>query len=350
MLKFGYVLGTRPEVIRSARVLRLLADDRDTETTVIVTGQHYDDNMLGVFLRELEIPYVSSDLGIGSARPGEQTAAVLQGVSLLLHERQLDCLCVFGDTNSTLGAGLAAVKADVPLVHIEAGCRSFDMAMPEEVNRRAVDHISGLLLAVSHLAAENLRREHVPGRVEVVGDPQFDVFSRQPLPVVNREDRHLGLITLHRPENADDPSRLGAILREIAEAPGGSTEVEWIFPVHPRTANSLRDTPSNIRLCEPLSYRDLLDALFASRVCVTDSGGLQKEAFWARVPCVTVRRTSEWMETVWAGANVLAQPDADLSDAVAAAASTELPDEYENPYGGGEASEQIVSVLKAWLE
>lgn len=348
MIKLGYVLGTRPEVIRSARILELLDADPEIDATVVNTGQHYDDNMLGAFLRELEIPYVSADLQVGASDPATQTAAVIAGVACLLEERPIDAVCVFGDTNSTLGAAIAASKRSVRVAHIEAGCRSYDMAMPEEINRRAVDHISDLLLPVSDLAAENLRREHAPGRIEVVGDPQLDVFSRRLLPKVDPMERTKGLITLHRPENADDPERMSRIIQQIASAPVSGT-IDWVFPVHPRTAASLRDVPPEIQLSEPLGYQDLLNLLFASRVCVTDSGGLQKEAFWARVPCVTVRRTSEWMETVWAGANELAQPDENLSSAIAAASGRVLPPEYDNPYGLGDASERIVRALKEWL-
>jgi len=347
MRRIGYVLGTRPEVIRSARLLHLMAADTEIETTVINTGQHYDDNMLGSFLRELDVPHISVDLEVGSQDPVDQTAAVLRGVGNVLRDEPVDCLCVFGDTNSTLGAALAAVKLRTPLVHIEAGCRSYDMAMPEEVNRRLVDHISDLLLPVSELAAQTLRDERVPGHLTIVGDPQFDVFSQQPHPDIRHEDRRFGLITLHRPENADDPSRLTQILEQIA---GARVEpaIEWVFPVHPRTAASLASVPDSIRVSGPLGYTDLLKLLFSSRVCVTDSGGLQKEAFWARVPCVTVRRTTEWMETVDAGANELAQPDENLATAVVTASTRELPITYANPYGDGDASSRIVSVLKEW--
>jgi UDP-N-acetylglucosamine 2-epimerase len=348
MFQLAYVLGTRPEVIRSARLLKLLSADDDWAVVVINTGQHYDDNMLGRFLLELEIPSVSIDLNVGPSNPAEQTASIIRDVANVIKDERPDGLCVFGDTNSTLGAAVAAVKVGVPLAHIEAGCRSFDMAMPEEVNRRAVDHISDLLLPVSELAAENLRREGAPGRIEVVGDPQYDVFIRQSIPAPPRRDRRQGLITLHRPENADESSRLERILEEISIA-SLEDEIDWVFPVHPRTAKALRRVPDGIRISEPLGYRELLSVLFNSRVCVTDSGGLQKEAFWARVPCVTVRKTSEWMETVWAGANTLAQPEQNLAAAVNAAATQQLPDEYDNPYGAGDASEQIVRALRTWL-
>jgi UDP-N-acetylglucosamine 2-epimerase len=230
-------------------------------------------------------------------------------------------------------------------VHIEAGCRSYDMRMPEEINRRATDHISDLLLAVSAHAAETLAGERVVGRVMQVGDPQFDVFNERKTPFVARAERRGGLLTLHRQENADDPERLRSLLHEIAAA---DPELEWVFPVHPRTRKNLHDVPETIMATEPLLYGELLETLVRARVCVTDSGGLQKEAFWARVPCVTVRETTEWVETVAQGANELAQPGG-VRGAVERALAKELTELYENPYGDGNASAQIAEALRAWL-
>lgn len=346
MLNVAYAIGTRPEVIRSARVLRLMVEHPSIDVTIVNTGQHYDDNMLGGFLRELDVPKPNVNLGVGSGDAVLQTATVMERFGRVLVEHRPDCVCVFGDTNSTLAAGLAAVKAELPLVHVEAGCRSFDMRMPEEVNRRAIDHVSSLLLPVSQLGAENLRREAVAGSVEIVGDPQFDVFSRQPQRVGNSE-RTRGLITIHRPENADDPQRIRLILDDIAAA---DAEVDWVFPIHPRTRRSIGAVPSEIELCDPLLYAQLLETLFEARICVTDSGGLQKEAFWARVPCVTVRSTTEWMETVQAGANVLAQPGQNLIAAVTSSLALTLTEGYENPYGDGHGSEQIVDAIVRWAE
>jgi UDP-GlcNAc3NAcA epimerase len=323
-----------------------MVEHASMDVTIVNTGQHYDDNMLGGFLRELDVPKPHVDLDVGSADAVLQTAMVMQRLGQFLAERRPDCVCVFGDTNSTLAAGLAAVKAGIPLVHVEAGCRSFDMRMPEEVNRRVVDHISSLLLPVSPVGAENLRREAVLGSIEVVGDPQFDVFSRQTQQFTGAA-RTRGLITIHRPENADDPERLRLVLEEIAAT---EAEVDWMFPIHPRTRRSLGPVPPEISLCEPLLYAQLLEALFEARICVTDSGGLQKEAFWARVPCVTVRPTTEWMETVDAGANVLAQPGDNLMSAVASSLELTLDESYENPYGDGHGSEQIINAIMRWRE
>lgn len=339
-----YVLGTRPEVIRSARILQILAADPDVRLVIVNTGQHYDEAMMSGLLRELEVPQVDHNLDVGSADPVTQTALIVQAVGTVIQEESPDTVCVFGDTNSTLGGGIAAAKAATALVHIEAGCRSFDRRMPEEINRRAVDHVADLLLAVSELAAHNLEREQVLGEVRVVGDPQFDIFQTNSQSLEVGRDGDRGLITIHRQENADDPVRLAAILAGIAEV---DPAMRWTFPVHPRTAKAMGPPPNSIETVEPMLYGELLEALLSSSVCVTDSGGLQKEAFWARVPCVTVRETTEWMETVASGANELTQPDGVLA-AVRRARAKHLPRDYENPYGDGRASESIAQILREW--
>jgi UDP-GlcNAc3NAcA epimerase len=339
-----YVLGTRPEVIRSARTLQILADDDAVELLLVNTGQHYDERMMGALLAELAVPPIDFDLNVGSDEPARQTARIVTETARVLAETTPDTVCVFGDTNSTLGAAIAAAKAGAGLVHVEAGCRSFDPRMPEELNRRAVDHVSHLLLAVSELAAHNLEREHVMGAVRIVGDPQYDIFLTHVRSIDTTAPRDHGLITLHRQENADDPDRLAQILEEVV---AGAPDIPWIFPVHPRTARALSRPPRAVELVEPLLYGELLATLATSRICVTDSGGLQKEAFWARVPCVTVRETTEWMETVAQGANELASPPT-VTEAVERARTKRLPGDYENPYGDGRASERIAEILRSW--
>jgi UDP-N-acetylglucosamine 2-epimerase len=348
-VRIAYALGTRPEVIRSSRILRLMVESADVELVLINSGQHYDRNMIGDLLGELDVPEIDVELAVGSSDAVTQTAAVMTGVGSALELTKPDALCVFGDTNSSLGAGLAAAKRGLPLVHVEAGCRSYDMTMPEEVNRRIIDHVGQLLLAVSDLGAENLEREAVPGRIAVVGDPLFDVFRERATAVAGARRSTRGLITLHRPENVDDPDRLRRILEDI-DAASERAGLTWTFPVHPRTRGALPDQlPGSIEAEAPLGYAELLRALLSARVCVTDSGGLQKEAFWARVPCVTVRRSTEWLETVRAGANVLAQPGSSLLEALAQAAGTQLEERFENPFGDGHASERIVDTIQRWL-
>lgn len=349
-MRIAYLIGTRPEAIRSARLLSLLESDGNISLTTINTGQHYDWNMLDGFLDELGIPPVTVDLQTGQADPIRQIATIVSGVARVIEADPPDVLCVYGDTNSSLAGALAAARLGIPLAHIEAGCRSFDMTMPEEINRRLIDHIAGLLLAVSGVGAQNLVREAVLGRIEVVGDPQYDVFARQKLGrFSNRGSRQTGLITLHRPHNVDDPVRLLSILSQLDEA-GRASGVQWTFPTHPRT---LRTLPSiafdSIEFEDPYLYRDLLAALGGAAVCVTDSGGLQKEALWMGVPCVTIRSTSEWLETLWQKANVLAPYGSNIASAVLD--SLEPADrDFSNPYGDGAASERIHTLLKEWID
>ena len=345
-LHVAYCLGTRPEVIRSSRLLRLMARDPAVRMTLISTGQHYDANMLGDFLDELNVPAVSVDLRVGSADGARQLAAVVDRIAEVVLQDPPDAVCVFGDTNSALGCALAGAKLGFPVVHVEAGCRSHDMTMQEEINRRVIDHVSALLLAVSELGVENLRAERVPGSIEMVGDPLFDVFARYRLPPREVGNPRYGLATLHRAENVDDPARLELILAEI-DAAARVLDSYWVFPVHPRTRRSLRRRAYQaIRLLGPLSYREFLSHLRGCVVCVTDSGGVQKEALWAHVPCVTVRSATEWMETIWQGANVLAPPGSDIRSAIVESPARETEADFSNPYGDGRASEMVVAAIK----
>ena len=330
------------------RLLSLLAADSDVELTLINTGQHYDWNMLKGFLEELDAPEVTVDLAVGPGRPSQQTAALIARVADFLLDMRPDVLCVFGDTNSSLAGAVAAARTEIPVAHIEAGCRSFDMSMPEEINRRLIDHMAGLLLAVSEVSHQNLVRENVLGRIQVVGDPLFDIFVKRRPPRPSAQDRLQGLITLHRPSNVDNPEVLREVLKMLGEA-SNMTGVKWIFPVHPRTRRGL-DTAAmeSIRFVEPFLYDDLLRALAESQVCVTDSGGLQKEAMWMEVPCVTVRTSTEWLETVDQGVNKLAPPGTDITGAVLHSLSPAQRD-FSNPYGDGHASEYIVAALKQWI-
>lgn len=345
--RLTYCLGTRPEVIRSARLLQLMANDPNVELTVINSGQHYDRNMFGAFFAELRVPPAATDLAV-AGDPVTQMAEIMRGAALFFGDVPADAICVFGDTNSSLAFALAAARLHIPLVHIEAGCRSYDMSMPEEVNRRLIDHCADYLLAVSDLGASNLRGEHVPGRIEVVGDPLFDVYCRMEVQARVGERLH-GLLTLHRPANVDNRDRLRAILDQVVKAANRSG-LEWIFPVHPRTRHSLPESlPSSIVTVDPLPYAELIAALRSAPVCVTDSGGLQKEALWARVPCVTIRPNTEWMETIWQQSNVLAPLGSDITGAIVEGLDRTRTRDFSNPYGDGTASERIVGSLKDWL-
>jgi UDP-N-acetylglucosamine 2-epimerase len=323
---------------------------------IVNSGQHFDANMFGNFFVELNVPQATDNLGVVMQNPADQVAEIMRRAATPLTEFRPDVVCVFGDTNSSLAFGLTAVKLHMPLVHIEAGCRSHDMSMPEEVNRRIIDHISGLLLAVSELGATNARSERVPGDVSVVGDPLYDVYSRVRLASANGDRQvemygikgSLGLMTLHRPSNVDDPQNLRDILGQLGEASDRSG-LDWVFPVHPRTRRSLpAQIPTSVRLVEPLPYTSLLDLLHSARVCVTDSGGLQKEALWARVPCVTIRPNTEWMETVWQRANVLAPLGSDIAGTIAYSLDHAESVDFSNPYGDGRSSERVVRAIHDW--
>jgi UDP-GlcNAc3NAcA epimerase len=342
-----FVIGTRPEAIRCARMLRLMEDDSQFDLAILNTGQHYDANMMSDFLRELDVPLPRIDLKVGSASPALQVATIIEGVSRELELGSYDVVAVFGDTNSTLGAAIAAAKTRTPLVHIEAGGRSYDMDMPEEINRRITDHISGLLLAVCETPAAFLRKEDVMGRIQVVGDPQHDVYvaSMPKQEVVKRQE---GLVTIHREENADNPQRMEEIfaaLREVAQ----ERNLEWVFPVHPRTRQNLPKDTTGIRLVEPLAYEPLLEQMFASQVCVTDSGGLVKEAMWARVPCITARDRSEWIETVAQRANVLAPSGSDMKQIILEQMDASDTIDFSNPYGDGDNSKRTVEAIREWM-
>lgn len=342
-----YVVGTRPEVIRSARTLQIMAGRKDVDLHVLSTGQHYDHNMLKAFLTELDVPPPDHDLAIVERSGADQVGRIVSAVATVLRAIRPDAAVVFGDTNSSLGAALAASKLAVPLVHIEAGCRSFDMRMPEEINRRVIDQLAGLLLPVSDAGKENLRREGVLGDIEVVGDPLFDILVRRPEYEQRGNGAGKGLVTLHRAENVDDPELLESILRDLVVS---APDLEWVFPIHPRTQARLGARRiEGMQTIGPVGYGAMLELLASSQICVTDSGGLQKEAFWMRVPCVTVRPSTEWTETVAAGANALADPGSDLRTKIASAGAGQV-DWDANPYGNGDASERVVDSVIAWIQ
>lgn len=350
-----YGVGTRPELIRSAQICRLLDSDPDIKVTLLATGQHYDEDMWDIFMRELQVDVETISLAVRQSDPARQIAEILTGASQVLTDMQPRAVCVFGDTNSSLSLALAALKTGIDLVHIEAGCRSFDFRMQEEHNRRVIDHIAGLLLCLSPAALKNLQREQVPGRVVRIGDPQMDEFQRtsKALDAPDQDgDLPRGFLTLHRAENVDDPNHLLSILSVVADV-GQIFGLRWTFPVHPRTRKNLPATlPGVIDLVSPLSYRETLLALRNSRICVTDSGGLQKDAYWSSVPTVTVRPSTEWIETLAGGRNRLVTHPIQLFDAVSSVLRD--PPRFSSadgsPYGTGRGAEEAVLAISEWLD
>jgi UDP-GlcNAc3NAcA epimerase len=348
------VVGNRPQFIKAAAVSGPLRERH--EEILVHTGQHHDDSLSRVFFAELGLPRPERELGIGGGSNTSQTARMLAALEPLLGELSPDAALVYGDTNSTLAGALAAAQAGVPVVHVEAGMRSFDRAMPEERNRVLSDHLAELLLCSSQTAAENLRAESVAGRIEVVGDVMVDVaLRRQPSARSDTETpaRHgvqsgeYLLLTAHRAGNVDEPQRLCALVELIEALPP-----PVVFPLHPRTAARLQEfglrerlaAIDGLRVSDPLGYVEFSALLCQARAVLTDSGGVQKEAYLAGVPCITLRANTEWVETVQAGWNTLVDLDpAAALAALAAAPPTERPELY----GDGHAAERCVEAIGA---
>jgi UDP-N-acetylglucosamine 2-epimerase (non-hydrolysing)/UDP-GlcNAc3NAcA epimerase len=351
-MKILTVVGNRPQFIKAAAVSGPLRTEH--EEILVHTGQHHDDSLSAIFFSQLGLPRPDRQLQIAGGSNTSQTARMLSALESLLGEVQPDAVLIYGDTNSTLAGGLSAAQANIPVVHIEAGMRSFDRAMPEELNRVLSDHLSELLLCSSELAQSNLRAESVRGRVEVVGDVMVDVAMRwQPAARKARdvpqahgvEPGSYLLLSAHRAGNVDDPERLRALVDLIGALPG-----PVVFPVHPRTDARLRDAGlrsilernEEVHLSEPLGYVPFSALLCQARAVITDSGGVQKESYLAGVPCVTLRSTTEWMETVDSGWNTLV--DLDTSAALGA---LELKPPADAPalYGDGHAAERCVRAI-----
>jgi len=339
------VVGNRPQFVKSAP-LSVALRDQGIEEIVLHTGQHYDPELSQVFFDELGLPEPRYRLDLHTAEPAPMRAGIRNAIAA----ESPDVVLVFGDTNSTLAGALAANDTGVRQAHVEAGLRSGDLAMPEERNRIEVDRLAAILFAPDEHAAETLAGEGVPGRRAVVGDVMLDA-TLQLAPVAARrshvldaldlEPRAYVVTTVHREANAV-AERLERILEALSRV-----DEAVVFPVHPRTRKALDDAgldaPANVRLLRPLGYLDFTALATQARVIATDSGGLQKEAYWHGVPCVTLRDTTEWTETVRVHANSLVGDD---PDAIAVAvANARMPDERPQLYGDGHASERIAEVL-----
>jgi UDP-GlcNAc3NAcA epimerase len=351
-VKILTVVGNRPQFIKAAAISGHLREHH--QEILVHTGQHYDDSLSRVFFAELGLARPDRELRVGEGTNTSQTARMLAALEPLLEELRPDAALVYGDTNSTLAGALASAQARVPVVHIEAGMRSFDRSMPEELNRVLTDHVSTLLLCASDNAAANLRNESVLAKVQVVGDVMVDVaLARQPSARADRKtvrahglkDSAYLLLTAHRAGNVDDPSRLRALVELIAALPA-----PVLFPIHPRTRLRLAQAGlerelaavQGLRLTEPLGYLEFSALLCHARAVLTDSGGVQKEAYLAGVPCVTLRANTEWVETVTAGWNTLVDLD---TSAVLAALEREPPSERPALYGDGHAAGRCVQAI-----
>jgi len=362
-MKVMPIVGVRPQIIKSAPVLRALSQKTEIELQLVNSGQHYDYEMSKVFFNELDLPKPVCDWNVGSGSHAVQTARLLMCAEKTIEKLKPDVVMVFGDANTSLGGALAAVKMHIPICHVESGLRSYDMLMPEEVNRVLIDHCSQILCSPTITAVENLKKEGIcEERILLSGDTMYDSF------LMHRHDvekstitRDLKLVmkkyvvlTVHRAENADNPEKL----KDIILAMENLKETTVIFPVHPRVRKRLEDKDlavilqrtENIVLTDPLGYFDMLSLMENAKVVLTDSGGMQKEAFMLHVPCLTLRDTTEWIETIEFGANKLVGTSRErileevrriLSDE----GSEEKLERLPNPYGDGKASEKIVENL-----
>jgi UDP-GlcNAc3NAcA epimerase len=344
------VIGNRPQFIKAAAVSHRLRDSADE--VLVHTGQHYDAELSAIFFSELGLPRPEHHLSLGGGSNTAQTARMLAALERLLAEEGPDLVLVYGDTNSTLAGALGAAQAGVPVAHVEAGMRSFDRAMPEELNRVLADHAASLLLCSSETAAANLRAEGVAGRIELVGDVMVDVAlllgprAAARTEVLEAHAVRSGeflLVTAHRAGNVDDRERLERLVALIEALPG-----PVVLPLHPRTkarleAAGLLDRLARARLTPPLGYLEFTALLHHARAVLTDSGGVQKEAYLAGTPCVTLRSTTEWTETIEAGWNVLVDLDA---EAALAALERIPPPERPPLYGDGRAGERVVAALR----
>jgi len=348
------VIGARPQFVKAAAVSRALAAF-GVEEKIIHTGQHYDENMSESFFTELEIPQPAFHLGVGSGNHGVQTGRMMQALEEVFLSEQPDWVLVFGDTNSTMAGALVAAKLHMPIAHVEAGLRSFDRSMPEEVNRVVTDHVSDVLFAPTTVAVENLQREGLGNRrIEVSGDVMFDVAlfyaekSERESQVISRlgvEPDSYVLSTIHRADNTETAERLSAVLGGLDEV---AKEMPVVLPLHPRTAAAIKRFGlnfSNIRFIEPVGYLDMLSLLKHAAVIATDSGGVQKEAFFQGRPCVTLRNSTEWTELVDSGWNRLLPPESAEAVKQGVLSSVGIRGEELLLYGDGKASDKIARVL-----
>ncbi|MCD7034467.1 UDP-N-acetylglucosamine 2-epimerase (non-hydrolyzing) [Metabacillus sp. GX 13764] len=344
-MKVITIIGARPQFIKAAPVSRELR--KKAEEIIVHTGQHYDKNMSDIFFEELNIPKPDYHLNVGSGSHGKQTGEMLIHIEEVLLKEEPNYVLVYGDTNSTLAGALAAAKLHIPVIHIEAGLRSFNKKMPEEVNRIMTDHVSDMLFCPTDTAINNLQNENLTHNVFNVGDVMYDaVLYNQKLAADSRilenhglESKGYHLITLHRAENTDYPEKMKNIIEAFKQI-----DKTLVWPIHPRTKHKLEgygidlnDVP-NLKVIEPVGYLDMLRLESEAEKILTDSGGVQKEAYFLKIPCVTLREETEWVETVSYKGNVLVGSD---TDKILAAVNSEYTSNYENAFGDGQSARYI---------
>ena len=358
-MKIVTVVGARPQFIKAAAVSRVIRNDypEKIDEVLVHTGQHYDENMSKVFFDELDIPRPKYNLEISGLQHGAMTGRMLEAIEQVLLQERPDWLLIYGDTNSTLAGALAAAKLHIPVAHVEAGLRSFNMRMPEEVNRILADRVSSRLFCPTETAVNNLKAEGVSQGVHNVGDVMYDVAlfyrdrARQQSTVLQALQLAPGkyaMATCHRAENTDDPKRLGAILSALSEI---SAQQPVVVPLHPRTRKLIGDYGmahllDKLTITDPLPFLDMVVLEQAASVILTDSGGVQKEAFFYGVPCITMRDETEWVETVDLGWNKLVGASAEsILSAINEIMQSPRDGVSSMPYGTGKAARDILACL-----
>jgi UDP-GlcNAc3NAcA epimerase len=363
-IKISAIVGARPQFIKAAAVSRAIEnfnrEKRNTQLveSIIHTGQHYDENMSQVFFDQLKIPRPSVNLEVGSGPHGQQTGQMLEKIEAELLREKPDVVLIYGDTNTTLAGAVAAAKMHIPVAHVEAGLRSFNRRMPEEVNRIVADHLSSLLFCPTETSVKNLLNEGITEGVHQIGDVMYDSvlfnskLAEKSSDIMARLKVEAGsycLATIHRAENTDDEERFGNILTGFSKIDG-----IIILPMHPRTRKTLRNRPcsvdSNLHIIDPVSYLDMLILEKNARCILTDSGGVQKEAYWFGIPCITLRDETEWIELVEAGVNQVVGTDISRIVSAVEQAESFTRRKFEQTsglYGNGHSTEQIVTILAA---
>jgi len=363
-MKIVSVIGARPQIIKAAAVSRAIIEhnrgcpDRAITEIIVHTGQHYDKNMSQVFFDELDIPEPDYNLSIGSGSHGEQTGKMLQETEAALVKEGPDCCLVYGDTNSTLAGALAAAKLHICVAHVEAGLRSFNRRMPEEINRVVTDHISDLLFCPTEKSIDNLSKEGISAGVHQVGDVMFDCIrfyakrakavEQITLKRLDIRPRSYYLATVHRAENTDDSMRLTHIFQAFDEI--ATADCPVVLPLHPRTVKYAQKHDlkfaNYVRVIQPVSYLEMVILENNARLILTDSGGVQKEAYWFNVPCITLRDETEWVETVESGWNILTGANKSRIIDGVRHGHRQLDESPESAYGNGDAAYQICKVLQ----
>lgn len=351
-MKIITVIGARPQFIKAAPVSRKIRET--VEEKIIHTGQHYDTNMSDIFFEELNIPKPDYRLTVSSPNHGAMTGDMLKEIEQILLDEKPDYVLVYGDTNSTLAGALAASKLHIPLIHIEAGLRSFNKKMPEEINRVLTDHVSELLICPTDTAVNNLEKESVTRNVYNLGDVMYDavLYNQE---IANEKSTILAdlqltkkdyyLITIHRAENTDDLSRMESILEAFKQIEGIK-----VWPIHPRTKQRLMNygvdfsAIPGLQVVDPVGYLDMLALETSAKKIITDSGGVQKEAYFAHVPCITVRDETEWVETLVEDANQLTGVD---TDKIVAAVKKDVAPSYKPLFGDGDMAGKLKDLIES---